>query len=106
MPSEETTPPGSHRSGEWPVWASVLEEQGRRVEKELRGLRSEFNEHAQAFVAHVGEDKVLALKVANLEERQKAADEDKRQMSTGSKLAILSAFLSPAALILFQVFKH
>ncbi len=106
MGHEDTTPQGNRNSGEWPVWAAILEEQGRRVEKEVKGLRTEFNTHANTFTTHVGDDKLLAMKVANLEKRQADADSDKRELTVGTKLAIVSAIAGPFITVAALALKH
>jgi hypothetical protein len=99
MPSRDEPTPISHRhSGEWPEWAGLLLDQTNRIEKSVGRLTADFADH-------LGDDKVMREHVDQLREKQKRDDEDSRQMSIGTKLAILSAVISPFVVILFEVMR-
>ncbi len=96
---DDNTPPSAHRSGEWPAWAGLLHEQGGRIEKDVKALRTEFSKHT-------GDDRVIEERVNSLLKRQEQSDTETRQMGIGTKLAIIAAIASPLAVIAVESFKH
>lgn len=66
MPHDDTTPPGSRHSGEWPEWAGLMLDRQDRIERKLDGLRTDFT-------GHVGDDKLMRAQLDDIREDKKAS---------------------------------
>lgn len=90
--SDDSTPPSSRRSGEWPEWAAILLDETQSTGRKVDRLTGDF-------AKHVGEDMVLKRDVEQLREERKEA----RSASMAWKVGLTAALLSAIALPIIEM---